>query len=423
MYSVPTKKFSSIKQILMVSSAAALLAACSSDFQRLSDYPGVDNTASLPSKTASSDNVSSSQLNGGQPSTTRPSWQTGYSNSARSTSAPTPSYTAPTYVASNETSSGGSTGTVVVQRGQTLYSIATANGMTTSQLANANNLTAPYSLKAGQRLVLPGVESPVSPAPSFRPQTVVATNSTPKAANYSANGIHQVSSGETLFAIGRTYNVHPYKIASHNNLAKPYSLSVGQKLRIPGASTANSWQQSAPTKTAVNDEGSSTVNTSAKASAPSGAASKPVEQIEEPIAKAQDSLSAGNGQFRWPVRGRVISTYGSKPGGARNEGINIAVPQGTSVKASEAGVVAYAGNELKGYGNLVLIRHEGGWVTAYAHNSELLVKRGDAVRRGQMIARAGQTGSVNSPQLHFEIRKGASAVDPLKYMSSSTASN
>jgi murein DD-endopeptidase MepM/ murein hydrolase activator NlpD len=127
--------------------------------------------------------------------------------------------------------------------------------------------------------------------------------------------------------------------------------------------------------------------------------------------------------MRWPVRGKVISEYGPKPNGLKNEGINIAVPEGTGVRAADGGVVAYAGNELKGYGNLVLIRHEGGWVTAYAHAKELFVKRGDIVKRGDVIAKAGQTGSVSSPQLHFEVRKGATAMDPMKFLNSSTASN
>ena len=127
--------------------------------------------------------------------------------------------------------------------------------------------------------------------------------------------------------------------------------------------------------------------------------------------------------MRWPVRGKVISNFGSKPNGLKNEGINISVPEGTSIRAAEGGVVAYSGNELKGYGNLVLIRHEGGYVTAYAHAKELFVKRGDTVKRGDVIAKAGQTGSVSSPQLHFEVRKGATALDPLKFLSSATASN
>jgi murein DD-endopeptidase MepM/ murein hydrolase activator NlpD len=112
----------------------------------------------------------------------------------------------------------------------------------------------------------------------------------------------------------------------------------------------------------------------------------------------------------------VISGYGSKPNGKHNDGINIAVPQGTSVKAAENGVVAYAGSELKGYGNLVLIRHSDDWVSAYAHNEELLVKRGDKVRRGQIIAKAGQSGTVSKPQVHFELRKGSRPMNPMKHL-------
>ncbi|HXZ45508.1 MAG TPA: M23 family metallopeptidase, partial [Pseudolabrys sp.] len=120
--------------------------------------------------------------------------------------------------------------------------------------------------------------------------------------------------------------------------------------------------------------------------------------------------------FRWPVRGRVITGFGSKPNGTQNDGINLAVPEGTPIKAADDGVVAYAGNELKGYGNLVLIRHANGYVSAYAHASEITVKRGDTIKRGQVIAHAGQTGNVTSPQLHFEIRKGSTPVDPTQYL-------
>jgi murein DD-endopeptidase MepM/ murein hydrolase activator NlpD len=120
--------------------------------------------------------------------------------------------------------------------------------------------------------------------------------------------------------------------------------------------------------------------------------------------------------FRWPVRGKVITSYGAKTNGKANDGINLAVPEGTPVKAAEDGVVAYSGNELKGYGNLVLIHHSNGYVTAYAHASELLVKRGETVKRGQVIAKSGQSGEVASPQLHFEIRKNSTPVDPLQFL-------
>ena len=135
-----------------------------------------------------------------------------------------------------------------------------------------------------------------------------------------------------------------------------------------------------------------------------------------PADTVADAPSADGKQFRWPVRGRIISGFGTKPNGEKNDGINLAVPAGTSVKAVEAGTVIYAGNELAGYGNLVLIRHADGWVSAYAHNQDLLIKRGDVVKRGQIIAHAGMTGSVTSPQVHFELRKGAKPVNPLDYL-------
>ena len=134
---------------------------------------------------------------------------------------------------------------------------------------------------------------------------------------------------------------------------------------------------------------------------------------------APDPMSGNS--FRWPVKGRVVAEFGARPDGGHNDGIDVAVPQGTSVKAAENGVVAYAGNELKGYGNLVLIRHANNWVSAYANNAELLVKRGDKVRRGQIIAKAGATGAVSQPQVHFELRKGSRPVDPTKYMSDHAA--
>ena len=124
----------------------------------------------------------------------------------------------------------------------------------------------------------------------------------------------------------------------------------------------------------------------------------------------------GNSSGRWPVRGRIISGFGTKPNGQRNDGINLAVPEGTSVKAAEAGSVIYAGNELEGYGYLVLIQHAGEWVSAYAHNSNIGVKLGDQIRRGQTVATAGMSGSVSSPQVHFELRKKAQPVNPLDYL-------
>ena len=130
----------------------------------------------------------------------------------------------------------------------------------------------------------------------------------------------------------------------------------------------------------------------------------------------QPAEAAASAEFRWPARGHIVQSFGEK-GGVKSDGINIALPEGTPVKAAENGVVAYAGNELKGYGNLVLIRHDNGFVSAYANNGDLKVKKGDAIRRGQVIATSGQSGNVTSPQLHFELRKGATPVDPMQYLS------
>lgn len=143
------------------------------------------------------------------------------------------------------------------------------------------------------------------------------------------------------------------------------------------------------------------------------------QQIASVQPTEQDTAGQGGTSaegFRWPVRGRIISGYGMKPGGSRNDGINLSVPEGTPVHAASDGTVIYSGNELKGYGNLVLLRHENGWVSAYAHNSKLNVKRGDKVRRGDIVAEAGATGSVSRPQVHFELRKGNKPVDPMQYL-------
>jgi murein DD-endopeptidase MepM/ murein hydrolase activator NlpD len=150
-----------------------------------------------------------------------------------------------------------------------------------------------------------------------------------------------------------------------------------------------------------------------KTVAPAAPAPAPQPEVAKTPAPEPEATASVSGDFRWPARGRVIAGFGANGG---NEGINIAVPEGTPVKATEAGTVTYAGSEVKGYGNLVLIKHENGFVSAYAHNGSLSVKRGEQVKRGQVIATSGQSGNVTSPQLHFEIRKGAQPVDPLKYL-------
>jgi len=162
----------------------------------------------------------------------------------------------------------------------------------------------------------------------------------------------------------------------------------------------------------ANKEGASTKHPTSADMTPTATVHPQDSVATTPLTGQQADAAGVAPEFRWPARGRIIQ--GFKAGG--NDGINIAVPEGTSVKAAESGVVAYAGSELKGYGNLVLIRHPNGYVTAYANNGELDVKRGDTVKRGQIIAKSGQSGNVSSPQLHFELRKGSTPVDPTNFL-------
>jgi murein DD-endopeptidase MepM/ murein hydrolase activator NlpD len=312
---------------------------------------------------------------------------------------------------------------VTVGPGMTLYGVAKANHMTVQQLAQANHLKAPYTVSQGQQLRIPGAHVANLPETSA-PKTVSLAEeeqtSAPVARASKARGSYTVASGDTLYSIGRKYGVAPFTIADLNKLPHNKALSLGQTLRIPAGATVAAAQPETSQEVAPGED-VAIADTPAKKPA---ALALPKETAVEPVAQAPVATDAGsNLALRWPLRGKIISGYGAKPNGLKNEGINIAVPEGTNIQAAEGGVVAYAGNELKGYGNLVLVRHPGGYVTAYAHASQLMVKRGDIVKRGDVIAKAGQTGAVQSPQLHFEVRKGATALDPNKFLASSTASN
>jgi murein DD-endopeptidase MepM/ murein hydrolase activator NlpD len=253
--------------------------------------------------------------------------------------------------------------------------------------------------------------------------------------------IYKVQAGGTPRSIAQKAGVSERALIERNNL-DPTRLRIGQTLYLPKggkapiAPRAVAANQSKPAlasdihvvkTTAIQPPGQRPQPAPKAQATPAPAVASSDEVIggQNPQVASTQQLPApepmsGN-SFRWPVQGRIISEFGTKPDGGHNDGINVAIPLGTSVKAAENGVVAYAGDELKGYGNLVLIRHSNNWVSAYAHNDEILVKRGDQVRRGQVIAKAGRTGQVNQPQLHFELRKGSRPVDPTKYMTNSTA--
>ncbi len=427
-------------RFLLTAAAAVMLSACSNAVERFSENPSDADpvyTASVqkqkpaePSYQAPDEgSISSSPLKNAsvqQP----PKYDYTRSYQQKQPTYQPPAYKQPEVARVAPPRAPAAAGTVQVGPGMTLYSIARANNLTVAQLAAANNIKPPYAVRTGQTLRIPGAASPslpqttaraTAPAPQPPRQQTAAVVQPVRA---SAKGMHTVTRGETLFSLGRKYGVSPYAIADANGLGHNAQLSLGQTVKIPsgGKALTARVEDSPPKLTAPSAPKpvAEMPQTDQVEAAPSTMAAEGAPQPEAQPQTLADNSASG---MRWPVRGKVISGFGPKSNGLKNEGINISVPEGTSIRAAESGVVAYAGNELKGYGNLVLIRHEGGYVTAYAHAKELFVKRGDTVKRGDVIAKAGQTGSVSSPQLHFEVRKGATALDPIKYLSSSTASN
>lgn len=332
----------------------------------------------------------------------------------------------------------------IVKVGETLYQIARRNNVPIRAVIEANHLEPPYILHPGQPLLIP------------HPQ------------------VHVVTPGETLYGVARRYGVDSSAMVRANGLTPPYKILIGQQLILPspvvaeppapavasaaeiqhvellppqpsGALVATSQlpppSDSSRAVSVVPLPSQSAVSSSAATqpapASPRGVtitplpppplASHPEATIQaSPDAKVAslspaesvppDIGGAVSERFLWPLKGRIVSSYGPKEGGLFNDGINIAARRGQTVVAADDGVVVYAGNEIRGFGNLVLIKHANGWMTAYAHNEMLLVKRGDRVRRSQPIAKAGSSGGVTSPQVHFEIRRGSRAVDPTKYL-------
>ena len=334
---------------------------------------------------------------------------------------------------------------IKVAKGDTLSILSRRHGVSVEAIMSANSLP-DGRLAIGQELIMPGVAgAKVAAAPPAPAQST-----------------YKVQKGDTPHDIAEKLDVDEKTLIERNNLS-PNNLQIGQVLVIPGkgskptvaakettppasnttpnvrvvktttilapGSTSLAEEEAQEAASADAKPGSKSGHTANKKQgeqAPDIAASPEITGEDSPRVASNDQLPtpdpmSGN-SFRWPVKGRVIADFGARPDGGHNDGIDVAVPQGTSVKAAENGVVAYAGNELKGYGNLVLVRHANNWVSAYANNEEILVKRGDKVRRGQVIAKAGATGSVTQPQVHFELRKGSRPVDPTKYMSDQAAS-
>ena len=282
--------------------------------------------------------------------------------------------------------------TITVQRGDALYKIARRYNIGLRNLIDANDLKPPYTIFPGQKLSLP------------------------------SSDVHVVRRGETVYQVANRYNTEPGTLVRLNRISPPYRLYPGQKIALPGSSAREA--STAPR----------TVSTSKAAGSRNAAKSSTQMRRKQVLSQepktfrrtraARPSIKPpprSSGGFLWPVNGRVLSRFGTIGKGLQNDGINILAQKGTPVRATQTGVVAYAGNELRGFGNLLLIKHSGNWISAYAHNSELLVRAGQKVRRGQIVSKVGRTGSVDKPQLHFELRRGNRAVDPERFLGRKTA--
>ncbi len=294
----------------------------------------------------------------------------------------------------------------VVRSGDTLRGIGNRSGAGSEAIAAANNLPPPYTIHPGQRLVIPG------------------------------GHYHSVAAGETGIAIARAYGVGWADMVALNGLQEPYILRIGQKLRLPGGAAvqtaaAGTYAGSAAVP-AVSGEradmerraaafslGIDDIVTGSQPALAEGRRAAPA--VAKPPAAVQTAIAqpgAFDGHFLWPVRGRLLSSFGSNRDGRVNDGINIAAKSGTPVLAAGSGVVAYSGDEIGVFGGLVLIDHGGGWITAYGHLGRLDVVRGEKVAAGQPIGTVGQTGYVREPQLHFEIRQKRVPIDPAKKLPS-----
>lgn len=329
-----------------------------------------------------------------------------------------------------------SDGVIIVAKGDTVYSLARKNNLTVEEFAKINNLKSPYTLSIGQKLrVKP--DSTQQKIPNVISEEKVQEIKVAKQAekqkqieSVKPNTITKVelqeitvAKGDTLYSISRKYQIPVNDLAVMNKLSAPFALSVGQKIKVPKLDAVQTRSASEIKQKAQVKQPEATKTTTAKpiekAKTTKTVATEKTQKtkISSDPSKQLPKISARSGtKFSWPVRGKILSGYGAKNNGLFNDGINISAAKGADVKAAENGVVAYAGNEVKGMGNLIIIQHSGGWMTVYAHMDSMSVKRGNTVSVGQNIGKIGMTGKVDKPQLHFEIRKGTKAYDPVAYL-------
>ncbi len=279
-------------------------------------------------------------------------------------------------------------GTYIVQPGDTLRGIANKTGAGSQIIASANGLVDPYVIHPGQRLKIIG------------------------------GRYHAVASGETGIAIARAYGASWGEVVALNGLEEPYILRVGQKLLLPATAPSDPASLTIEQRAAAFSLDIDDIVTGSQPALADNAAVKEPSDWRKAITPNTAIATPANfsGRFQWPVDGAVLSTFGSKGGGKVNDGLNIGVPKGTPIRASADGVVAYSGDEIGVFGGLILISHGAGWVTAYGHADKLNVTRGQKVKAGDIIGLAGESGYVQEPQLHFEIRKDRKPVDPTTYL-------
>lgn len=275
-----------------------------------------------------------------------------------------------------------------VKPGDSLRSISAKTGAGSEAIARANDIPPPFVIRVGQKLVIPG------------------------------GRYHLVRDGETGIAIAVAYGVDWSRIIAVNELQEPYILRTGQRLLIPDTASPNGRPETIEQRAArfhldldVDDivtGGQPAIAEKAKPAAPTASSARVLSPTTPVAAPAR--LAGG---FQWPLRGNVVKRFGPGASGERNDGIKIATPLDTPVLAAADGVVAYVGSDIPALGGLVIIRHGDGWTTVYGHAGQLLVQRGQAVKKGQMIALSGNSGFADRPELHFEIRQGRLPVDPL----------
>ncbi|MEM8703338.1 MAG: peptidoglycan DD-metalloendopeptidase family protein [Pseudomonadota bacterium] len=340
-----------------------------------------------------------------------------------------------TFSAANGKDWKGWTGTggtrVTVRQGDSLNSISRRYGVPVQAVASVNGIDNASQVQPGQKIIIPtyvysdrnghssateGENGKVKLPTVARNETVVTGSVPSSSGNAPRPGRKPV--GQPTFTQISVSEAVVEEVDVVQVTALPKRKPAVSNARLTTASISSSTPASA--KVAAAPAAAAPSAPVQKVALPQPALTqepRPTEPIKTPkVDNTSKDAATSDAKFRWPVRGRIISDFGTKPGGGKNEGVNLAVPEGTPVKAADDGTVIYSGNELKGYGNLVLVRHSEGWVSAYAHNSELKVKRGDTIRRGDVIGLAGATGSVNQPQVHFELRKGNKPVDPLNHL-------